>query len=234
MKPKIFCVGHRGAKGLAPENTLLAIQKALDLGVDGIEIDVHLVQGKIVVIHDDRLDRTTNGKGLLAAQSFEYLRSLDAGQGQHIPILEEVIELIDQKCWLNIEFKCRGLTVPTIEIIKKFLRRGWSQESFLISSFDHRELQSLKQLSPALRIGALVYGVPLENAKFASDLGAYSLHASSKFLDSEFVADAHKRGLKVYVYTVNERDQFEIVKSLNVDAVFSDYPDQILNWRSST
>ncbi|HWB60056.1 MAG TPA: glycerophosphodiester phosphodiesterase family protein, partial [Chthoniobacteraceae bacterium] len=85
-----LCIGHRGAKGLEPENTLRSIRRALDLGVDGVEIDAWFVDGEVIVIHDDTLERTTNGHGLVQEQTFDYLRSLDAGKGEKIPTLREV------------------------------------------------------------------------------------------------------------------------------------------------
>jgi len=104
-KPFLLCIGHRGAMGHEPENTLLSFQKAIKLGAPCLELDVYWVDDEIVVIHDDRLERTTNGVGLVADQTLAYLRSLDAGKGQQIPTLAEVCQAVHPGTCLNIELK---------------------------------------------------------------------------------------------------------------------------------
>src|SRR5579862_6005632 len=98
----LFCFGHRGAAGHEPENTLRSVRKALELGADGIEVDVYFVDGKLVVIHDDTLNRTTNGRGRLAENTFDYLRSLDAGKGERIPTLEEIFDTVNRRAVINV------------------------------------------------------------------------------------------------------------------------------------
>ncbi len=148
------CIGHRGAKGLEPENTLRSIRRALDLGVDGVEIDVYFVDGQLVVIHDDTLERTTNGRGRVEEQSFDYLRSLDAGKGEKIPTLCEVFETVNRRAFINIELKGRNTAMPVFELIEEYCdSKGWKKEDFLVSSFDHRELGKLK--SRGIRLGPL-------------------------------------------------------------------------------
>src|SRR5271154_2195490 len=140
-----LCIGHRGAKGLEAENTLRSVRKALDLGVDGVEIDVYLAGGQLVVIHDDTLERTTNGRGRVEDQSFEYLRSLEAGLGEKIPTLREVFETVNRRAFINIELKGGGTAEPVLELIEEYVnKRGWVREDFLISSFDLHELGKLK------------------------------------------------------------------------------------------
>ncbi len=103
--PNLFCFGHRGARGHEPENTLRSVRQALELGANGIEVDVHPADGRLVVIHDDTLNRTTNGAGLVAEKTFSYLRSLDAGQGERIPTLEEVFDVVNRRAVINVELK---------------------------------------------------------------------------------------------------------------------------------
>ena len=98
-------IGHRGASGYEPENTLRSFEKALELGCSWIELDVHVVGDQLVVIHDDDLSRTTDGFGLVSTSSFNYLRSLNAGKGEQVPILQEVLDLVGQRCRVNIELK---------------------------------------------------------------------------------------------------------------------------------
>ena len=117
MNNQFLCFGHRGAMGHVPENTLKSIQRALDIGVDYIEIDVYLVEDKLIVIHDDRLERTTDGEGYVVDKKLDYLRSLDAGEGQKIPLLEEVLDLINGRTGLNIELKGENTAVPVLNMI---------------------------------------------------------------------------------------------------------------------
>jgi len=228
QKPDLLCIGHRGAMGHAPENTLSSIRKALELGVPCIEIDVYNVDQHLVVFHDDRLERTTNAEGYLYEQTFEYLRTLDDGEGQRIPTLEEVCDEIDSKACLNIELKGPGTAAPVAALISRYVEKGWHKETFLVSSFNHRELLDVKRLDGDIKLGALIRGLPVDDAKFAQDLGAYSVHPALDFVDQRFVDDAHHRGLKVYVYTVNHPEDITRMHKLGVDGVFSSFPDRVL------
>lgn len=222
-----ICFAHRGAGGHEPENTLLAIEKAIDMGAPWIEIDVFAVEGKAVVIHDERLERTTNGRGYVMQSSLGYLRSLDAGKGQKIPLLDEVFELTRHRASVNVELKgtdTAGVVVGAIE------RHQLLQDaSILVSSFNHRELEKVRALNPDIPIGALGYGLPPKYAKFAQDIGAVSVHTSVSRVNRSFVNDAHRRGLKIFVYTVNNAADLKRVRSLGVDGVFTDYPDLVLS-----
>jgi glycerophosphoryl diester phosphodiesterase len=216
---------HRGASSHAPENTLLAIKIALEQGVDGIEIDVHQIEQELVVIHDRWVHRTTNGHGQLADLSFAQIRTFDAGQGEKIPTLWEVMTLISGKCHLNIEVK--GLY--DIALLISHLSRAQTEldfttEQFIVSSFDHRLLAQIKKQQANIKIGALTASKPLDYAAFAEDLGAFSVNADMAFLDEAFVQDAHQRGLKVFVYTVDEQDDLKQLSDWQVDGVFCNAP----------
>lgn len=227
-RPELLCIGHRGAMGHAPENTLSSVRKALELGVLCIEIDVYYVDGHIVVFHDDRLERTTNGVGYVCEQSFEYLRSLDAGQGQTIPTLEEVCHVIDGQACLNIELKGAGTAAPVAEFIATLFNKGWDKKQFLISSFHHLELIEMRKKHMDLKLGALIRGIPVDATKFAEDLHAFSVHPSLDFVDKRLVEDAHRRGLKVFVYTAEHPEDIAKMQSLGVDGVFTAYPERVL------
>lgn len=229
QKPGLLCIGHRGAMGHAPENTLNSIQEALALGAPCVEVDVYNVDGHLVVFHDDRLERTTRGTGYLCEQTFAYLRTLDAGGGQRIPTLEEVCELIDGKACLNIELKGFNTAAPVAELISNLTTHGWNKTSFLVSSFDHRQLLEMKRMDQDIKLGALICGLLVEDAKFAEGLGAYSVHPCMDFVDQRFVADAHARGLKVFVYTVEYPEDIAKVYQLGVDGVFTGYPERVLD-----
>ena len=214
--------------GHEPENTLSSIHKALVLGAPYVEVDVHYVDGQLVVFHNNRLERTTNGVGYLSEQSFEYLRSLDAGDGQRIPTLEEVCEVIDSQACLNIELRGPNTAAPVSELISNLIKRGWDKEAILVSSFNHRELLEMKRLSQDIKLGALIKGLLVDDAKFAEDLGAFSVHPSLDCVDQRFVDDAHTRGLQVYVYTVNHPEDIDKMHKLGVDGVFIDFPERVL------
>ncbi len=228
QKPSLLCIGHRGAMGHAPENTLNSIHKALELGVACVEVDVYYVDGHLLVFHDDRLERTSNAEGYLEEQSFEYLRTLDAGDGQRIPTLEEVCEAIDSRACINIELKGKAAAAPVVDLISKYVEKGWHKDSFLVSSFNHRELLVVKRLDEDIKLGALIRALPVDDAKFASDLGAFSVNPALDCIDQQFVDDAHSRGLKVYVYTVNHPDDIEKMHRLGVDGVFCNFPERVL------
>ena len=228
QRPHLLCIGHRGAMGHEPENTLGSIRKALELGARCVEVDVYSVDGRLVIFHDERLERTTNGVGYLGEQSFEYLRSLDAGNGQRIPTLEEVCEAIDSRACLNIELKGQGTAAPVAELISHLVESGWNKEAILVSSFNHRQLFEMKQLNQDIKLGALSCGLLVDDSKFAEDLGAFSVHPSKKFVSQQFVDDAHVRGLKVYVYTVNHPEDIARMYQLGVDGVFTNFPERVL------
>ena len=222
---KLICLAHRGASGHEPENTLLAIEKALQLGADWIEVDVYAVENELVVIHDDRLERTTNGRGFVAQQSLAYLRSLDAGKGERIPFLREVFELVCHRAGINVEIKGANTPALLVSLIDDSVRNhGWSHDQILVSSFDHDELMKVKALQPMIKLGALLADNPLQWKKIAERIGAYSLHVSLSFVNEQFVNDAHQRGLKVFVFTVNTASLVQRMRALGVDGVFSDYP----------
>ncbi|AAZ27169.1 MULTISPECIES: glycerophosphodiester phosphodiesterase [Colwellia] len=216
---------HRGASGVAPENTLRSIRTALEAEVDGIEIDIHEVDGKLFVIHDRWLHRTTSGQGQIFNYDYQYLRSLDAGDGEVIPTLDEVLKLIAGKCTINIELKAvRNLTLLFSCIDDAIKTTELLSNDVLFSSFNHRLLHAIQQQRSDFAIGALTACYPLDYAKFAEQLNAYSVHLDVDFISEHFVADAHKRGLKVFVYTVDELEDINAMKHLGVDGIFSNYP----------
>jgi glycerophosphoryl diester phosphodiesterase len=228
MTRKLFCFGHRGARGHEPENTIRSVRRALELGADGVEVDVHLADGQLVVIHDDTLDRTTNGHGRVAEKSFTYLRSLDAGAGEPIPTLAEIFDAVNRRAVVNVELKGPNTAAPVAALIAGYVkRRRWSYADILVSSFDHDQIREAKQLCPQIRIGALITKTPRGLAKFAEALGAWSLNVSKRCVTRRLVADAHQRGLKVFVYTVNEPKVIAALRALGVDGVFSDFPDRV-------
>ena len=224
----LLCIGHRGAMGHAPENTLMSFKKALELRSACVEVDAYYVGGNLVAFHDDRLERTTDGTGYLMDRDFAYLRSLAAGDGERIPTLGEVFETINLRAGVNIELKGPGTARPVVEFISSLRKRGWPDHLILVSSFNHRELEAVRRMDPRIKLGALMVGLPVDDAAFAAALGAYSVHISLEFIDRRFVDDSHSRGLRVFVFTVNHPDDITRMEGLGVDGVFTNYPERVL------
>ncbi|HHQ4776628.1 TPA: glycerophosphodiester phosphodiesterase [Aeromonas veronii] len=222
-------IAHRGASGLAPENTLKAMAKALTLGVSAIELDVQAADDELWVFHDRRLERCTNGKGVLTEQSRAYLEQLDAGEGEVIPTLWQVMEIIAGRCELHIELK----GADTADAVAALTRRaeaelGFTPGQWVVSSFHHPELAQFATLRPDIRLGALTANLPLNLAQFADELGAWSLNCDVDFVDRILVEDAHQRGLRVLVYTIDYHEDYEKMANMGVDGVFTNRPDRFL------
>lgn len=217
-------IAHRGASGEFPENTLLAIKQAVIQHANAIEIDVFAVENQLIVIHDHHLQRTTNGIGSIYDYTLAELRRLDAGQGQKIPLLQEVLDTLPSDIWLNIELKGENTAEPLLQLLNKREALGYNLNNLLISSFNHHLLAWLKKHKPQLRLGALIYGLLLDYATVAEQLQAYSLNCDEGFINQTLVDDAHARGLKVYVYTVDQPDDIDRLKSYGVDGIFTNYP----------
>ena len=196
---------HRGVSGHFQENTLMAFQAALDAQCQAIELDVYALQNQLVVIHDRQLARTTNGEGNLEDHTLESLSALDAGRGESVPTLWQVLQLVANKVVLNIELK----GADTAELLIALLAKAQQElkldlSTIVVSSFNHRLLQQLRKLHPTLALGVLIAHRPLDNAAIASQLDACCLNCDRGFVDAELINDAHQRGIKVYVYTVND------------------------------
>jgi glycerophosphoryl diester phosphodiesterase len=222
---------HRGASGYEPENTLLAFERALAMEARWIELDVYAIEGELIVIHDDRLERTTNGTGFVMEKSLAYLRNLDAGKGQKIPFLREVFDLVNDRGGINIELKGPKTAAPAAALIAAAITAGrMTAEQLIVSSFNRKELLHFKTIYPEIRIGVLVSGIPRRYARFTEETGAYAVHAGMNIVNSRFVADVQRRGLKLFVYTVNTVKDLKRMEDMGVDGVFTDYPDLLLQF----
>jgi glycerophosphoryl diester phosphodiesterase len=226
-KKEFTILAHRGARGYAPENTLASFDKALELGAKWLELDVQLHAEKLWVFHDLRLERCTDGQGWLADHKPDALRSLDAGGGQRIPFLHEVLERLKARVAVNVELKTGAGTAAAVATqLRECLTQGWKEEQFLVSSFNLPELREFKRRIPQIPLGVLLCGVPLNLASAASELGAQVLSVDRDFADPALIADARARGLKVYVYTVNEPEDMARFRAQGADGVFTDFPDR--------
>jgi glycerophosphoryl diester phosphodiesterase len=223
----MICIGHRGACGHEPENTLRSVRRALELGAQGIEIDVYFVDGELIVIHDAKLDRTTNGKGYVARKSFDWLRTLDAGKGERIPTLREVFDAVNRRAFINVELKGRRTAKPVAALIGEYVAdRGWRYEDFLVSSFNRSELRAIGD--PRIPIGLLLARPTRLYALSARRVRASAVNPAARHVTARFVEDAHRRGLRVFAYTVNAPAEIARMRQLGVDGVFSDFPERIV------
>ena len=225
----MLCIGHRGAMGHEPENTLLSIKKALELGVDGIEIDVHNVEDNLVVIHDRDLSRTTNGTGYLEQHSFEYLRSLDAGKREQIPTLPQVFDTVNRQVVINIELKGSNTAELVAKLIREYIAKGWSESDFVVSSFDHYQLNQFKNNCPSIKIGMLIYGLPWHFLTIATELKADIVIFGLDYINAHLVQATHQQNLQTWVYTVNQPEDISLMAAIKVDAIFSNYPERVIS-----
>lgn len=228
--PAFLCIGHRGARGHAPENTLRGLEAGIALGAHMIEVDVQRhPSGELLLMHDLWLDRTTNGTGAVAAMPLEALRELDAGEGERIPTLRETLDRLDRRVPVNLELKTwDGTGVAVAALLREYLARGWLPADFLVSSFHLPELLRFKRALPEVPLGVLTCGVSLDGAGAAIALGAQSLNISAEFTDAALVREAHASGLKVYAYTVNLPAEIAALRELGLDGVFTDYPERVV------
>jgi len=222
-------IAHRGAKACEPENTLQAFQKALDLNSDGIELDVHLSSDEhIIVIHDETIDRTTNGKGLVSSFSLAELKSFLINEKHEIPTLREVFDLVDKKCLINIELKGLGTPSKVVQLIEEYIsEKNWNYNHFIISSFDWNILEETSNLNPNIPIGVLTEENIDTALAFAEKIKANAIHPYFQLLNAENVSEIQEKGFLVLPWTVNIEEDIQKIKSYKVNGIISDNPDKI-------
>ncbi len=214
--------------GHAPENTLASFAAALALGAPCVELDVRLVEGELLVFHDERLERTTNGRGLLHETPLAVLRSLDAGAGEHIPTLDEVMDLIDHRAGVNIELKGAATAQPVAACLRALRSRGWSDEKLLVSSFDVAQLQVLRDADTSVRIGMLHACLSDDMFDLAAHLRAYSMNLAERAVTQDWIARTRSKGLRSLVYTVDAPADIARLRDWGVDGVFSNFPERVM------
>ncbi|MBB6218990.1 glycerophosphoryl diester phosphodiesterase [Anaerosolibacter carboniphilus] len=227
---------HRGASGYAPENTMAAFQKALEMGADGIELDVHLSKdGRLIVCHDETLQRTTNGMGWIKDMTLEEIRQYDGGswfseeyQREKVPVLEEVLDLIQStKTLLNVEIKNGIVIYPGIERkVINLIRRYALEERTIISSFYHYSLVESKRIDPFIKTGALYVAGWLEPWEYARKIQADALHPIYHNIDLAFVEGCRSYGIDINTYTVNEEADMARLAGMGVAGIITNHPDR--------
>lgn len=221
---KILRIGHRGAAGHAPENTLGSIQKAIAFGCDLVEVDVRRTKdGQLLLLHDERVDRTTNGKGAIAEMTLKDLRMLDAGGGQWIPTLEETLQTANGRVGLILELKAKGLAEEVCCIVHASGFTG----PIIYASFLHDELQHIHQAERGVSTMVLFKRLPQDPVAAGTSLRATCVGLRFDKATKPLLKAFHKAGLVVFTYTVNKPSDIQRVRALGVDGIVSDFPDRI-------
>ena len=229
MDKKPLIIGHRGAMGHETENSLPSIKKALDIGVDMIEIDVFRISsGELAVFHDERVEQLTDGTGRIEEYTLNEMSRLRLKGGHSIPILQDVLKLIDNRVRLNIELKGKN-TADRVNFVTQYYikNRGWSAENFVVSSFDWDELRSLRSINPDIAIAVLTEDDPEAAIPVAKELQAEAINPYYVTLTAENIKAIHEAGFKVYTYTVNAPEDIARMTDYGVDGIFIDYPERM-------
>lgn len=228
---------HRGFSGKYPENTMLAFKKALEAGADGIELDVQMTKdGQVVVIHDEKVDRTTNGTGLVRDYTLEELRKLDASYiyaGQMgvnpIPTFEEYCEWVaGTDLVTNIELKTGVYPYPGIEAkVWELIKKYHLEKKVIISSFNHYSILQMKELAPELPYGLLEESWIVNAGAYVAGVGVDAYHPYHGSLTAEAVAEIKSHGIAINTWTVNDEARVRELLALGVDIVIGNFPDMV-------
>lgn len=233
---KVFA--HRGWSGKYPENTMLAFEKAIELGADGIELDVHLsADRQLVIIHDETVDRTTNGKGFVKDMTVEQLKALDASAGfmgvygkTEIPTLREYMERVkDLPLITNIELKTNIYEYENLpEMVYEMIKEFGLQDRVIISSFNHYSVMKMKSFAPELKYGFLAESWMLDTGEYCNKHGVPCYHPLRGNCTPELVKDMKDHGLEINTFTVNQEDEVRRFYTLGIDGIISNYPDMAM------
>ena len=216
---QVLTIGHRGAKAHAPENTIASFEKAIEMGVDMIELDVHLSNDLVpMVIHDATVNRTTLATGNVANFSAKKLQQLG------VPSLEDVFTLVQNKCSINIEIKVYAATQPVLDVLQS---SSFDVDKIIISSFDWLVLQEIRFQNDTIKLGVLTETDISLAIGFATFIKAFAIHPYYHLLTAENVEKIKEKGFKIFPWTVNEPEDITFVKSLQIDGIITDFPERI-------
>jgi glycerophosphoryl diester phosphodiesterase len=223
-------MGHRGAPADEPENTLGSFRQALAVGVDAVELDVQLTKdGRLAVIHDETLDRTTNGQGRVKDFTLAELKRLDAGRGEQVPSLEEVFDLVQGKAHLVVELKQPEAAGALLDFFRE--RRVFAAATVI--SFWHPAVKALKQAEPRLTTGVLMVGCPADPVGLARAANSDALILQYAYVTPELVTAAHSHGLLVYVWNIDDINTLKAYLAMNLDGIGSNRPGVLIEYLKS-
>ena len=217
-------IGHRGAAGYEPENTLLSFRRAVDIGVDWIEFDLHRsADGHLVVIHDETVDRTTNGHGRVRDMTLGQLKGLDAGKGQQIPTLQEVIDLARGRVRMIPEIKQEGIELELLDVID----RNGIVNDCMVASFHGYSIRRCKEFNPTLQTAAIFSHLPIDFKAEALDVMADVLFLRKDIVSQALVEECHKNGFNVNIWNEDTPDEIRKYAAMGPDMMSSNYPDRL-------
>jgi len=223
----ILRIAHRGASGYAPENSLEAFRKALQLNSDVVEFDVRSTRdGELVIAHDDSIDRVTNGSGNISALTINEIRNYRLANGEAIPTFTEVVELLMHRCIYKVDIK----DIHSVGSVMKVIAAKGIEDLTIITSKVHSVLEDIRRFSSKIKIelGGYVDGTPVEHElKRIKELGADIMSPHVSIINEAMVKKAHSVGIEVHVWDVNDREAISRVKNIRVDGITSDFPDRI-------
>ncbi len=223
-----FVVGHRGASAYEPENTIRSIKRAFEMGADAVEVDARLSKdGYVIIIHDETVDRTTNGSGIVSKLNLEEIRALDAGKGEKIPTLQEVLKEVEGRGCLFLEIKAEEAVVPSLRIVKEMEM----MDDVLFISFSTNALTSIKETNKEAHIG-LLYFKPTNGIVGAKKLGCEAVLPYYRLATGKSISFAHRMKLKVIPWTIDELDVAKELKDRGADGIATNRPDQIAKLKS--
>jgi len=222
--PRVLRIGHRGAAGHAPENTLAAVRQGIELGVDFVEIDVRrTTDGVLVALHDATVNRTTNGRGRVEALSLGEVRKLDAGNGERIPTVEEVLQMAGGRTGLMLELKVDGLAHLTVQTVQKVQL----DTPVIYASFLHKELTHVRAVETEAALMVLFDRLPRTPVPYAMQYQPVYVGLRHDRATRPLVEAFHRENVKVWVYTANSLTDIARAISIGVDGVISNFPERI-------
>ncbi|HIE28510.1 TPA: glycerophosphodiester phosphodiesterase [Candidatus Poribacteria bacterium] len=222
-------IAHRGASGYEPENTIRAFEKAIELGADMVELDVHLSRdGRLIVMHNASVDKTTDGSGYIKDLTLQELKTFDAGKGEQIPTLQEAIDCVKGRCGLYIELKGEYTERPVVELI----RENAMQNAVIIASFDRNKVRQVKELAPELVTSVLVDDKDADWVAIAKDAKADCIHfcweryrSPHKLLTDEVMNKASANGLRVIIWHEERPEEIREIIKRDIYGICSNLPD---------
>ena len=226
----VIIFAHRGANAYCLENSIPSFKKAIELNAEYIELDIRVCKsGELIVIHDSSTKRVAKKQLKISKTNLKDLYKIRLNDNSKIPTLKDVLDLVQGKCKLNIEIKSRGSAKPLAKLLTKYIEHNkFDYSDFIVSSFLKKELLKFNKLLPKVRVGLLFKAYPTNLKKFWGFKSIYSVHVNYRFVNRFFVILFHIFGLKVFVFTVNEKYKVLKLDKIKIDGVISDYPD-ILN-----
>jgi len=222
-------IAHRGASGYEAENTIAAFKKAIEIGADMIELDVRMCKtGEVIVIHDPKIDRTTNGFGVVNKKTLEEIKTFRTSNGETIPTLRETLDVIHRKVIVNINVKEDAALEPTAKLMYEYVaEKGWKYSDFIISCSRIFKLKRLKKKYPKLLIAPIIVLLPSLWTRIAKSCKPYSFSVHKYALNKKLIEFAKKKNIHLYVWTLNSDEDLEKYKHMDITGIITNYPDKL-------